>query len=344
MRHTWQFGDPYLAPMNPEGCGGRALSIWMAQRAVFDNALAQRAVRAGAELRDGLAVRSLELLPNGPVRVQAEGSAGSWEATAETVIGADGANGVTAQRTGLRKNRALAIALEAEVPHRWGVGHPDLRPEVCHLEYGAVRQGYAWVFPKAAHLNVGAGVFRPRKPDGRGDSTVRDELRRAIHGYLKSLAVPYREEELVYHAHPLPIWNGLDTLQTRDNRILLAGDAAGLISPIFGDGILHAVKSGQIAAHCILNRETARYTETIGAEFRANFDAALTIARFLYQWPGVFYKYAVKQPQATRAAVRLLCGDALFTEVADRVTRRLRGILAESLMGRKEAAPTPERE
>jgi len=324
MRHTWNFEDAWLAPMNPDGEEDRRLSLWMVRRSVFDNALAQRAARAGAELRDALPVREIEVTRDGQVRVRAEGAGGVWEATADRVIGADGANGIVARSVGLRRHRVLAIAIEAEVPHLWGEGHPDLRPDVCHLEYGAVRRGYAWVFPKSDHLNVGAGVFRPRQPDGRGDNTVRDELRGAILGYLKMLGVPRRSEELTYHAHPLPLWNGLDTLQTRDSRVLLAGDAAGLINPFFGDGILHAIKSGQIAARCILEGEPAAYTDRIAAEFRANFDAALKLAKFFYQWPGLCYKHGVKRPHATRTATRLLCGDALFHDIAGRVIRRLR--------------------
>ncbi|HLK58555.1 MAG TPA: FAD-dependent oxidoreductase, partial [Chthonomonadaceae bacterium] len=69
IRHTWRFGDPCLMPMNPEGTEGRALSLWMVRRSVFDHALAQRAARAGAELRDGLPLKSLEIERNGPVRI-----------------------------------------------------------------------------------------------------------------------------------------------------------------------------------------------------------------------------------------------------------------------------------
>jgi geranylgeranyl reductase family protein len=324
MRHTWNFDDPHLAPMNPDENDPQQLSLWMVQRSIFDNALAQRAARAGAELRDGLAVKTVTNERGGPVRVQADGKNGTWEATANVLIGADGANGVVARSVGLRRDRALAIAIEAEVPHRWGDGHPDLRPDVCHLEYGAVRRGYAWVFPKGDHLNVGAGVFRPRNSDGRGDHSVRDELHRAIHAYLERLGVPKHPDELTYYAHPLPIWNGLDTIQTRDNRVLLAGDAAGLINPFFGDGILHALKSGQIAANCILEGNVAGYTRAISAEFRQNFDAALKLAKFFYQWPGFCYKHGVHRPGATRTATRLLCGEVLFNDISTRVIRRIR--------------------
>lgn len=328
MRHTWQFADPVMAPMNPDANEARKLSLWMVRRSVFDNVLAQRAAAAGAELRDSLAVKSVTLERNAPVRVLAEGKQGAWEATADTVIGADGANGIVARSVGLRRERALAIAIEAEVPHVWGAGHPDLRPDVCHLEYGAVERGYAWVFPKGDHLNVGAGVFRPRNSGGRGDSSVRTELRAAILDYLNLLGVPRREEDLVFHAHPLPIWNGLDRLQTRDSRILLAGDSAGLINPFFGDGILHALKSGQIAARCILAGDQAGYTRAISREFKANFDAALKLARFFYQWPKFCYQYGVRRPGATRTATRLLCGDAMFNDIAGRVMRRIRKAMA----------------
>jgi geranylgeranyl reductase family protein len=341
MRHTYDFADPVLAPMNPneEDITGRTLSLWMVRRSVFDHALALRAAGAGAELRDGHAVHSIEMSAGRAVRVNAEANGTAWEATADTVIGADGANGVVAREVGLRTKRSLAIAIEAEVPHTWGEGHPDLRPDVCHLEYGAVRRGYAWVFPKADHLNVGAGVFRPRNADGRGDNTVRVELRQAIMDYLRLLGVPRREESLVFHAHPLPIWNGLERLQTRDDRVLLAGDAAGLINPFFGDGILHALKSGQIAARAVLCNERAGYTAAISEEFRINFDAALKLAKVFYQWPGFCYRHGVKREGATRTATRLLCGDAMFSDVSGRVMRRIREAMrSESEVGQPQTS------
>ncbi len=329
MRHTWKFDDPYLAAMNPDDPETGELSLWMVRRSVFDHALAARAACAGAELRDGLAVGAIEPENGGAVRVRAAGKSGEWSGTCDSVIGADGANGMTARSIGLRRDRALAIAIEVEAPHSWGEGHPDLRRDVCHLEYGAVRSGYAWVFPKDDHLNVGAGVFRPR-PDRRGDPAVRDELHRAILDYLKLLGVPKQPEELVFHAHPLPIWNGRETLQDRTGRVLLAGDAAGLINPFFGDGILHALKSGRIAAASILERRTDRYSEAIADEFRANFDAALRMAKLFYQWPALCYRFGVLRPGATRTATRLLTGDLRFDQISSRVTRRLRKALNRS--------------
>ena len=330
MRHTLHFADPCLGALNPDADANRQangpLRLWMVRRSVFDNALAQRAARAGAEVRDGLALKSL-IVEGGAVRLRAEskdGAGTSWEATADTVIGADGANGIVSRSFGLRRERSLAIAIEAEVPHEWGTGHADLRPDVCHLEYGAVRYGYAWVFPKADHLNVGAGIFMQRGAKGKGDNTARQELQTAIVDYLNLLGVPRRMDELTFHAHPLPLWNGLDTLQTLDNRILLAGDAAGLVNPLFGDGIVHALKSGQIAAQCILDGRQAHYTRAIGKEFKSNFDAALKLSRIFYKWPGFIYRHAVSRPNASAIAARLLSGDMELSNISGRVWRVLR--------------------
>jgi geranylgeranyl reductase family protein len=331
MRHTWKFGDPVLAPINPPGADCE-LSLWMVQRALFDNALAQRAARAGAQLRDGLSVRTIQWDRGGvTVRASAGGNDHAFVATARHVIGADGANGITAKAADLRQNRTLAIAMEVEHPHTWGEGHPDLRLDVAHLEYGAVSYGYAWVFPKGEHLNVGAGVFRPRPPGCRGDPHAREELQKAICNYLKMLGVPYEVEAMQFHAHPLPLWNGKERLHTRDGRILLCGDAAGLINPFFGDGILHAIKSGLVAVECLVQEAPQEYTRRIHAEFAANFDAALRLARLFYAWAGFIYHHGVRRPNATRTAARLLCGEALFTDVAGGYIRRIRRAMLRGL-------------
>jgi geranylgeranyl reductase family protein len=329
MRHTWKFGDPVLGEINPPG-ETHQISLWMVQRSLFDEALARRAVAAGAELLDGVAARSIEVSDKSvSIAAESEGGAG-LKLSARYIIGADGANGITSKSVGLRRNRPLAIGLEVEHPHTWGHGHQDLRPDVLHLEYGAVRHGYAWIFPKGEHLNVGAGLFRQRGVDGRGDAGVRPLLQQAVFHYLDSMGVRYDPNAMQFHGHPLPIWNGREPLHAANGRIMLAGDAAGLINPLFGDGILHAIKSGVIAAQCAATDSGDRYTERIYAELGTNFDAALKLAKFFYQWTGTVYRHAIKRPTATRSAARLLSGDAVFTDVAGRAMRRLRGKLIRS--------------
>ncbi len=313
LRHSWNFKDAHLAPLNPDPAE-KPMSLWMVQRSVFDNALTERAARAGCEVRDGVSVKLVE--PSGDTQVKITTADGEVY-TASHVIGADGVNGPVARCAGLRPKRMLAIALEAEIPHVWGQGHETLTPEIGHLEY-AVKQGYAWVFPKAQHLSVGAGMFGRRTADGRGEAS-KAELARWITGYLAALGVPADPSTIEFHGHPLPIWNGAEPVDAWDGRVLLTGDAAGMVNPLFGDGISYACRSGALAGKTIAAGQAAEWTKTLGSEFAASHDAALSVAKFFYQFPSVCYQMAVKRPTATRTAGRLIAGDLRFDAILDRL-------------------------
>ncbi len=313
LRHTWNFGEAQTAPLNPDPAD-TPMSLWMVQRSVFDNALTERAAQAGCEVRDGVSVKSVE--PDGDARVKVT-AAGGEVYSAGAVVGADGVNGPVARCAGLRPKRMLAIALEAEIPHVWGRGHASLTPEIGHLEY-AVKQGYAWVFPKAGHLSVGAGMFGRRTADGRGEAS-KAELSRWIVGYLAALGVPADPDTIEFHGYPLPIWSGREPIDAWNGRVLLAGDAAGLVNPLFGDGISYACRSGALAGKTLAAGQGAGWTQALGAEMAASHDAALSIAKFFYQFPKVCYGMAVKRPSATRTAGRLIAGDLKFDAILDRL-------------------------
>lgn len=323
MRHTFRFQDPCQYPINREGEEPQR-SLWMVQRSVFDNEFTQRAVHAGAELKDQLVLRTLEVDQNNKIQVRAEGQRGSWEATTDFLIGADGANGITAKLAGLRKNRLLGIAMEAEIHHDWS--RSDLHPDTLHLDYGSVPNGYAWVFPKRDHLNVGAGVFRQRRSEGHGDSSLRERLQATIREYLQSLNVT-TPEPITFHAHPIPVWNGLEQVISENGKVLLVGDAAGLVQPLFGDGILHAIKSGNLAANAILANKPTGYQSALKTEFKASFDAAAKVADLFHQFPALSYRYGVKHPEATYWAGRLFCGDIPFQSIQSRIMKRLRKVI-----------------
>jgi geranylgeranyl reductase family protein len=327
MQHTWQFGTPVLAPVASEDAADDSLTLWMVQRSVFDHYLATRAVRFGAELRDGMTVRSVEVSKEGvTVHAQTNGGAIS-HLHSDFVIGADGANGIIAKCAGLQFKRDIAMAMEAEVPWEYQEGDPILRADAIHLEYGAVPYGYAWIFPKATHLNVGAGIFLPQAQKRICGETLRETLLKAMREYLVSVDVKVDWDNQRIYAHPLPLWSGKHRLNTLDGRILLAGDAAALVNPLFGDGILHAARSGKIAAECLVTGDGENYTNVINSQFADNFDAARKLAKFFYQWTGLVYKYGISRPSATHTAARLLCGEALFTDVAGKAMRRIRAAM-----------------
>jgi geranylgeranyl reductase family protein len=202
--------------------------VMMTQRSRLDAFLAERAAAAGAEFRDGQRVGAVTAERRG-VAVQV----GRRWLRAEAVIGADGANGVTARSLGLCAGPAYGVALEADVPLEL-VDAERYRGRIV-FELGVVRGGYGWVFPKGDHLNVGVGGWQREAPS----------LRRDLAALCGEHGIPQERLQNV-RGYRLPV--GRPQAALARGRALVVGDAAGLIDPLTGDGIYEAFLSARLAA------------------------------------------------------------------------------------------------
>jgi geranylgeranyl reductase family protein len=343
MRHSWQFQQATEAAVDLPGTPvEQSRGLWMVQRPRFDHALVQQAAAAGVTVLEGHAFEGLERSAAGVTvtlrRAAAGGEPRRLRVQARHLIGADGAAGGVAASVGLRPDPRVALALELEVPHRWDSADPLLRPDLLHLDYGVLRRGYAWLFPKADHLNIGAGLFHGRRRDVRRDPMARQRIQAAIHTTAASLGVaPQRLQHLRSYAHPLPFWDGPEPLHTEDGRVLLVGDAAGLINPLFGDGLFHAIRSGRLAAEAVLEGRPDTHTARVHGLLAADFEAARRLARLFYGLPWLSFRYAIAQPQATPLAVRLLGGELSFKGLG----RRALGRIAAGVLRDLGLRPTP---
>ena len=190
-----------------------ARPVYVIPRQVFDARLVERAVDRGATFRKER-IASIEGLPSAAV-----------------VVGADGAHSVARAHLGLPfGRRALAIRGYAPTP-------PDRRGTQV-IRYGDRRQpAYAWAFDRGDGLsNVGYGELLPA--DGAGDPPSRalllDQLEQLLPGSVDA------GEHWKGHHLPLSGWRW----DQPDGRVLLAGDAAGLINPMTGEGIYYAIATG----------------------------------------------------------------------------------------------------
>jgi geranylgeranyl reductase family protein len=208
----------------------------MTQRRRLDHHLAERAAAAGADFRDGTRVRDIAL--DGPGGRPVVTLDGGERIGAEVLIGADGANGVTAKALGLGADRTFGVALEGNAPMT-----PER--EAVHrgratLEIDTVPGGYGWIFPKGDHINVGVGGWASEGP----------RMRR----FLDALCAMHdvRPDELTdVRGHRLPLrrsWGGVAR-----GRAAVVGDAAGLIDPLSGDGMFEAFLSSEIATATALD-------------------------------------------------------------------------------------------
>jgi geranylgeranyl reductase family protein len=197
--------------------------LGMVQREHFDQLLVEGAVAAGAEFRDGIAVRSLDE-SDGTVTVHLEDS----ELQARVVIGADGSNGRTAGYVGVEFARSdLGLEVELDAPdHDWA--------STALFDWGGDRGAYAWLFPKRDILTIGV-IQRTGLPDA---------TRAYLQLWLRQLGLAGATR--VRESGHLTRWRSRRS-PLRRGSVLVAGEAAGLLEPWTREGISFALRSGVMA-------------------------------------------------------------------------------------------------
>ena len=274
--------------------------ILMTQRRLLDLHLAEQAARAGADFRDGVAVTALEI---GQERVAAR--VRGVPVTASYLVGADGANGVVARASGLGDGIVRGVALEGNVP--WDVLERAPYDETAWVELGVVPGGYGWVFPKGDHANLGVGGWLEEGPNLR----VRLEELAREHGVDPAALESVR-------GHRLPM-RKLGTPSARD-RVLLVGDAAGLVDPLSGDGIYEAFVSAELAANAILAGRPAEYEAALSAALDRHAAASWKAKRAADRHPHACL-WALRAPGVFGAVAGLLRGDLVHPGEARRLAR-----------------------
>lgn len=224
--------------------GVMARPVWVIPREVFDARLVEHAVAAGAELRRHR-VRAVRVEDNAVVLDDA--------LRARVVIGADGAHSTIRSAAGQVRPRRRAFAIRGYVPTTAGRSGRQV------IRYGERRQpSYAWSFDRGDGLaNVGYGELA-----GESHKPSRDVLLRELEVLLPGSV----ESGTNWRGHHLPL-SGWATGQP-EGRLLLAGDAAGLINPMTGEGIYYAVATGASAGKAAVRAVLSGHSDRAGQHHR----------------------------------------------------------------------------
>jgi flavin-dependent dehydrogenase len=220
-------------------------------RVRLDAELREAALEAGAVPFTGRAAAPL----SGPADIDGFQLDDGRAIRADLVVGADGANSRVADATGL-VDPALVL---------WGFAvraYVDDPVTVPHLVLWEPRRGqgfpgYGWLFPGVdgrANFGLGLGV-RSHRPDA---ARAAAELASFV-AHLRRLDIltgsPAGSSEAAGRTAPrLGGWLKMGLVGTwpAAGRVLLVGDAAGLVNPLQGEGIAPALESGRLAAEAIL--------------------------------------------------------------------------------------------
>lgn len=242
--------------------------IGMVDRVKFDPWLRKKAVESGARLIEGVftGFSQKESTPPHPLftkegEIKVSFKQGEKEDSIEVdaVIAADGANSTVAKEIGAERPQVyLTVQEKIELTGKTKKFYEDR----CEFWYGADTSPnfYGWVFPKGGFATVGTGA-----PYGHGrlmDSYMA-RLKERLAGRVEGAKVLKRQ------AFALPF--GPVRKKVYGN-VLLAGDAAGTVMPVSGEGIYYGMMSGKLAAEAIIKGNTASYERewkrVYGSQFR----------------------------------------------------------------------------
>jgi geranylgeranyl reductase family protein len=274
----------------PEPC------LRMTTREELDGWLLRQAADAGAEVRTPCRVMGLD---DDVVTTDA------GQLRAQVVVAADGASSRLAREVGVRLAHVdLGLELELEagrLAEEW--------EDRVHLDWGPIPGSYAWVFPKGDTLTVGVIAAR-----GAGDATrqyLRDFVRwvgldgqRVLHdsGHLTRCRAPTS-----------PLGRG---------RVLLTGDAAGLLEPWTREGISFATRSGALAGAVAAagpSGAVERYRAALSAGLLPEMAAGERCRRAFEARPWAFHELVRSTSVGWRQFCRITGGE---TTLARAVRRR----------------------
>lgn len=211
-------------------------------RARFDAVLREAALDAGADAFVGRAMQPLV----GDGELEGFTLSSGSEVRADWVLGADGATSRVAAAADLVESQRVlwGFALRAYTEDR--VQGPYIT--IWEPTHRHAFPGYGWLFPGpdgCSNLGLGLGMLSTRN----GAAAVPRQLPDFVQ-YLRQL------ELITASAHSVPLggWLKLGMVGTNParGRVLLLGDAAGLVNPLQGEGIGAALASGRAAAEAIL--------------------------------------------------------------------------------------------
>ena len=269
--------------------------VYMVMRDRFDSLLADRAKKAGAEIKFGNPVEGVFIDP-GSISVKTKTG---FSYRASYVLGADGANSRVARSLNLLKNRRFGTAVAVEIQHDGGSGnHQEIR-----VDCGLVPKGICWQFPKTGQTSTGACTFRQGVNiyDGIDRFLTREGMEKKI---------------ILRKGHRLPA-DGGERKRLTAYRAMLLGDAGGLVDPLTGEGIYYALKSGFLAARAIIEKNTpdqvtALYQESIFRELFPELHAASRLTALYYRLTGVCFKLVQINPRLARALCDAMCGNFTY--------------------------------
>lgn len=284
--------------------------IYQTRRSSFDKALLREALSLGADRLVGH-VRDVMLLPPF-AHIVGWNDDGKFSIHAQVVIDAAGYNGPVCRNLGTyanaAKNASVAWAREFNVGSKFveEVYGPDY---TIRADFDDCAMGYAWAFPKQKHINVGFGCAL--------SSPASRFARKYAEAYVNYLVdeglLPSNPRSGKWQSGIIPMGGPQGPMSYL--RGMVCGDAAGLVSPLSGEGLHYAIESGRMAAtqialanHSYSHKNLSGYGDWCRARWTRDFKYHRIIRRIVGGAPTRVLRRSMKDIEMRRLMVELLQG------------------------------------
>jgi geranylgeranyl reductase family protein len=253
--------------------GGARPILTMVRRDDFDHAWYRAVVALGVTVRQNTHVRSISQDDSTATLTLGDGTA----VTARVVIGADGSAGITSRHVGVafqQQDLGLEVELAATAKDR-----DEWQGRVL-LDWGPYPGSYGWVFPKGDELTVGVIMAK-----GHGAET-----KQYLHDFVARLGLS--ERDVVRDSGHLTRCRRPGSPLGR-GRVLVVGDAAGLLEPWTREGISYALRSGTwagtIAAAPVEAGGLTAYEKKIGQTLEPEMTAGRRLLEVYVRHPNLVH-------------------------------------------------------
>jgi len=187
------------------------------------------------------------------------------------------------------------------------------------------------VFPRLDHFSVGiCGRMQ-------GQSTA--ELRRRLEALLPNFGLSTKGARFYAHIIPSLSKASFERSALCGNGWAIAGDAAGFVDPITGEGLYYALRSGELFAQAVRNRMPESYAELVKRDFLPELVRAAHITNRFYsgEWMGDsvierMVQLTTRSPGFRDLMRDLFAGVQEYSTLRNRVYRSLPKIAAEALV------------
>jgi len=260
-KHRFWFGQT-LGP-------GREYTFQV-DRASFDKIMLDHAREQGCEVREQTRVTALEHADVGTTRLSYSGPGEASALDARWVIDASGRTAFAGGRIGLRRSETLKHRRVAIYGHFEGVLRNSGKAE-GHIAIIRLRDSWFWFIP-LANNRTSVGLVVPSGKVARGGAKNLDAV------FREAVESSPEVHERMANANAVTPLAATGDYSWRfssfaTERIILTGDAAGFLDPVFSSGVTLALKSGMLASKFLLNAdadgrsllpsEQAQYTREI---------------------------------------------------------------------------------